>query len=285
MSNMHTARNTVTRRFMQTFAQHSRRENTANQMITKRSSASTNTRNKIPFYGLPRPEKQPENNDISPPPLKRLVVAATSAVTALVNPERADAVAALGEVTGTISLQQMYDRMMQDSIGQTILRDKPKVDGASINLDVLLETSGSGSFGEAYAKFMMQHGFDPEERSAVRYIADPELAYVMLRYRQSHDFWHVLCDLPPTVLGELALKWVELVQTGLPVAALSATFGPLQLSANDRDVLRTIYLPWALRVGQRAPFLMNVYYEELFQENLDDLRERLMIEPAPKIKS
>jgi len=46
-----------------------------------------------------------------------------------------------------------------------------------------------------------------------------------------HDFWHVLCGLPPTVLGELALKWVEMVQTGLPVAAFSGLFGPLALSA------------------------------------------------------
>lgn len=269
--------------YLQTSGTQPRRiiHNSVRHHITRSTSTTASARNSIPFYGLPRPEKV--ENDT--PPLKRLVVAATSAVTALANPERADAVAALGEVTGTISLQQMYDRMMQDATGQTILRDKPKVDGASINLDELVETSGSGSFGEAYAKFMMQHGFDPEARSAVRYISDPELMYVMLRYRQSHDFWHVLCDLPPTVLGELALKWVELVQTGLPVAALSATFGPLQLSADERYVLRAVYLPWALKVGQRAPFLMNVYYEELFQENLVDLRKRLMIEPAPKVKS
>jgi ubiquinone biosynthesis protein COQ4 len=50
-------------------------------------------------------------------------------------------------------------------------------------------------------------------------------------HEQVHDFWHVLCGLPPTVLGELALKWVEMVQTGLPVAAFSGLFGPLALGA------------------------------------------------------
>ena len=50
---------------------------------------------------------------------------------------------------------------------------------------------------------------------------DDELAWIMTRYRQVHDMWHVLCGLPPTVLGEVALKWLELVQTRLPVAALS----------------------------------------------------------------
>lgn len=111
---------------------------------------------------------------------------------------------------------------------------------------------------------------------------DEELRYVMLRYRQCHDFWHCLFDLPPTVLGELALKWVELLQTGLPVAALSVTAGQMKLSGEDRRVLAEKYLPWAVRVGRDATFLLNIYYEEELHENLVDLRHRIGIEPAPK---
>ena len=51
----------------------------------------------------------------------------------------------------------------------------------------------------------------------------------MTRYREIHDFLHVLTGLPPTVEGELALKSLEAVQTGLPMAALSAMAGPLSL--------------------------------------------------------
>ena len=32
------------------------------------------------------------------------------------------------------------------------------------------------------------------------------LAYVMQRYREVHDFWHVICALPTSVAGEVALK-------------------------------------------------------------------------------
>lgn len=53
------------------------------------------------------------------------------------------------------------------------------------------------------------------------------------RYREVHDLWHVLSGLPPTVEGELALKWFELVQTGLPVCALGAVFGPLALPRRE----------------------------------------------------
>ena len=56
----------------------------------------------------------------------------------------------------------------------------------------------------------------------MRFVENPDLAYVMLRYRQVHDLWHVVLGMPPTVLGELAVKWVEMLQTGLPMTVLSS---------------------------------------------------------------
>jgi ubiquinone biosynthesis protein Coq4 len=46
----------------------------------------------------------------------------------------------------------------------------------------------------------------------VRFVDDEELAYIAVRSREVHDFWHVLFDCPTTVTGELALKMVEWVQ-------------------------------------------------------------------------
>ena len=62
------------------------------------------------------------------------------------------------------------------------------MDGSAIDLDVLLSTGSRAdrrtSFGYQYASFMKRHGFDPDERADIRFIADPDLAYIMLRYRQ-----------------------------------------------------------------------------------------------------
>ena len=58
-------------------------------------------------------------------------------------------------------------------------------------------------------KYIDQHDFSPDERTVVRFMMDEDAAYVMTRYRQVHDFWHVLADLPPTILGEIALKALE----------------------------------------------------------------------------
>lgn len=249
-----------------------------------------------PWYGSPRPARDvgsssgSDSSSSSQPlfasgltPLERFGVAIHSATTALADPTRADAVAALGEVTGHVALQSMHRRMQSDPTGRRILQDRPLVDNASIDIEHLAQTLPPNTFGHQYATFMKGHGFDPDGRAAIRFIADPDLAYIMLRYRQCHDFWHTLTGLPPTVLGELALKWLEVIQTGLPVAALSATVGSLRLSAEERRILNEVYLPWAVRVGQNSEYLLNVYYEEEFEADIEELRARLRIEEVPVV--
>ena len=46
----------------------------------------------------------------------------------------------------------------------------------------------------------------------------------------------------------------------------------------------TTYLPWAIRCGRNANFLMAVYWEKHWEKNLDELRAELNIEPAPKLE-
>ena len=90
-----------------------------------------------------------------------------------------------------------------------------------------------------------------------RLIDEPELAYAMTRYREIHDFLHVLTGLPPTVEGELALKTLEAVQTGLPMAALSALGGPLSMR-DPRRISRwygdaaPAVTTWAAICGRRS---------------------------------
>ncbi len=97
------------------------------------------------------------------------------------------------------------------------------------------------------------------------------------------------------MLGELGLKWLELFQTGLPIAALSCTVGSLRLSAEEREILQNSYLPWAVKHmnGPSADtpgsnidsscFLMNVYYEKEFDTPIVELRKRLNLVAAPTI--
>ena len=117
----------------------------------------------------------------------------------------------------------------------------------------------------------------------MKLIHDPELAYIMTRYRQTHDFIHTLAGLPPTVLGEVALKWLEMVQFRLPMNALSAFVGPLRLSLEDQWVLMTKLVPWACVTGRQCAPLITVMYEKYFEWPLDELRAELRLTAAPRL--
>ena len=254
-----------------------------------------------PFYGSPRPPKQALSIEN---PIDRWQLLIQNAATALRDPTHADAVGAVGELTGTTALKHLQGILREHSEGRRILMERPLVQKSSIPYERLLQQAQSIkeqnkdkdtaalTFGQAYGLFLLRHGFDPDERDEIRFMSkatadDDELAYILLRYRQSHDFFHALTGLPPTVLGELALKWLELIQTGLPMAAFAATFGSIvTLSATEQRLLTQYYLPWAVRVGRQMPFgtLLTVYYEEEWDTSLEELRARLKIEPAPVLE-
>ena len=134
---------------------------------------------------------------------------------------------------------------------------------------------------------MRSHQFEADARPKVKFINDEEdneLAYVMLRYRQVHDFWHVLCGLPPTILGEIALKSFEWRITGLPSCGLSTVIGPLRLTHAERYILLTQYIPWAMRSGTECEDLLLYDYEKHIDKDIDEIRIELNLEPAPELR-
>ena len=117
----------------------------------------------------------------------------------------------------------------------------------------------------------------------MHYIDDPELAYVMQRYRECHDFYHALFGLPVTVEYELALKVFEFANLGLPSAALS-TAAVIRLNAAKRARFFSEYMPWALRCGSAARSMITVYWEERWAQDLGELKKELGVwdPPPPK---
>jgi ubiquinone biosynthesis protein COQ4 len=103
----------------------------------------------------------------------------------------------------------------------------------------------------------------------------------MQRYRESHDFYHVLLGFPVNVSAELVVKWFEMANMGLPVATLSSIFGPLRLTHQKRKRLANTYLSWALRNGSQSKNLIGVYWEERWNQDLSELRQELGIKDPP----
>jgi ubiquinone biosynthesis protein Coq4 len=214
--------------------------------------------------------------------LNRFYQVILQGTTAIADPTRADAVAAIGELSGRWALLQLRQCMMDHPVGRQILQDKPLVNQALVDQLLLQQSQKSDkisngtfqihpddddadddidlTFGQAYIRFLHRHGFNPDDRDPIHYmknddfmqkndcpmlsshdenessdsmLLEADLSYIMLRYRQCHDYWHTITNLPPTVSGELGLKWLELFQTKLPLAAFAVTVGSLSLFSSQ----------------------------------------------------
>ncbi|MPC11414.1 Ubiquinone biosynthesis protein COQ4, mitochondrial [Portunus trituberculatus] len=189
-------------------------------------------------------------------------------------------VAVLGETTGNKALIRLYARMSDDPEGSRILVDKPRISSSTVDLDALRELPAD-SLGRAYIRFLEDNKVTPDSRLPVQFVDDPELAYVMQRYREGHDLFHTILGMPTNMLGEVAVKWVEAIQTGLPMCYGGAVFGPLRFRPKQRQKYVSTYLPWAIRVGRNARLLMNIYFEERWEQSVHDVRAEFGIESPP----
>nr|GLL32180.1 ubiquinone biosynthesis protein COQ4 homolog, mitochondrial [Ipomoea trifida]GMD15300.1 ubiquinone biosynthesis protein COQ4 homolog, mitochondrial [Ipomoea batatas]GMD19758.1 ubiquinone biosynthesis protein COQ4 homolog, mitochondrial [Ipomoea batatas]GMD35145.1 ubiquinone biosynthesis protein COQ4 homolog, mitochondrial [Ipomoea batatas] len=209
---------------------------------------------------------------------QQAAVALGSAVGALLDPRRADLIAALGETTGKPAFERVLQRMKNSPEGRAILLERPRVISSKVSHAWDLPDN---TFGAAYAKFMGSRNFSPDDRPPVRFMETEELAYVAMRAREVHDFWHTLFDLPTNLIGETALKVIEFEQMMLPMCMMSVVGGTARFSEKQRRLFYQHYFPWAMKAGLRCTDLMCVYYEQHFSEDLEDFRQRLGIIPAP----
>lgn len=209
-------------------------------------------------------------------------------------------IAALGETTAGSSLSHLRDAMLSSAEGRRVLKNRPSVNSETVDMDHL-RTLPEGSFGRAYVTWLEKCGVTPDTREPVRdyfgpnhtvfnvivqvhYIDDPELAYVMKRYRESHDFYHCICNLPVNVDSELALKFFEYANFGIPMTLISGLFGPLRLDAAKRTRLFTEYVPWALRCGSNARPLITVYWEERWSQDVGEMKKEFGVwDPPPAV--
>lgn len=188
-----------------------------------------------------------------------------------------DLIAALGEATATpYFIYRLRDAMLSSPTGRRILRDRPRITSKSMNLQYL-RSLPENTVGRSYVSWLDREGVSPDTRDTVRYIDDEEGAYVMQRYRECHDFYHALTGLPVMVEGEVALKAFEFANTLLPMTGLSI-FAAARLKPAERARFFKIYLPWALSNGFSAKEIINVYWEEQLERDVNELRAELGIE-------
>ncbi|PTB80142.1 coenzyme Q biosynthesis Coq4 [Trichoderma longibrachiatum ATCC 18648] len=215
--------------------------------------------------------------------VEQVGMALGSGIMSLLNPYRADLIATLGETTATpYFIYRLRDAMLAHPTGRRILRQRPRISSKTMSLPAL-RALPPNSVGRAYASWLDREGVSPDTRSPVRYIDDEECAYVMQRYRECHDFYHALTGLPTVREGEVALKAFEFANTLLPMTGLSM-LAVATLKPAERRRFFSVYMPWAVKNGVRSQDIINVYWEEQLERDVDDLRRELGIEQPPDLR-
>ncbi|KAH7037119.1 coenzyme Q biosynthesis protein Coq4-domain-containing protein [Microdochium trichocladiopsis] len=215
--------------------------------------------------------------------LEKAAMAVGSGVMSFLNPWRGDLIAIFGETTASpYFIERLRRAMLSSPTGRRILRDRPRITSESLNLPYL-RTLPKNTVGGTYVAWLDREGVSPDTRTSVRYIDDEECAYVMQRYRESHDFYHALTGLPVVREGEVALKAFEFANTVLPMTGMSV-FSVTTLKPAERKRFWRVYGPWALKNGLRGQEVINVYWEEEMETDVDELRRRLGIEQPPDLR-
>jgi ubiquinone biosynthesis protein COQ4 len=77
-----------------------------------------------------------------------------------------DMIAALGETTAGSSLVRLRDRMLESSEGRRILKQRPRINTNTVDLDALAKLP-KDSFGASYLSWLERTGVTPDTREPV----------------------------------------------------------------------------------------------------------------------
>lgn len=138
--------------------------------------------------------------------VQRTLLTLGSGMGSILDPSRDDLISAFGDLTSELVLPRLRERMRADPEGMQILHDKPMINSEKLGgLDRLAQMP-SNTFGCKYAEFMRDNYITPDSRRPVLFIRDAELAYVLLRYRQIHDFTHCILGKCSSIVLCLAVR-------------------------------------------------------------------------------
>ncbi|PXF42837.1 Ubiquinone biosynthesis protein COQ4-like [Gracilariopsis chorda] len=209
-------------------------------------------------------------------PVGRALLTVGSALVTFANPARADTLAVLGDLTSGPALHHLTNRIKRSHEGRQMLQTLTPARFPEHGSGSLPELRAlpAGTLGREYARFMDDRRFVPESRAVVRFVEDDTHRWVMQRYRDVHDLWHVLTAMPTTLLGETAQKLFEASQTGLPVTFLASVAGTARIGRKNRQILFSELVPWALSCGRGATDLLAIRYEDYLDRDLNELRTK-----------
>jgi ubiquinone biosynthesis protein COQ4 len=187
------------------------------------------------------------------------------------------------EITGRPRYRRLLAELSSSDAYRDLLRDRPELSSDQVDYDALRALPDT-TLGGAYVRHLDGNHITADyQAAATHHVDDPDLAYLMRRFRQTHDVWHALLGLGISGHEEVIIHWFSWGQLRLPVSALIMAFGTMKHLVLERrwGALRHS-APEAYRTGRDARPLLGVYWEQMWDQPLDAVRSRFALHPLER---
>src|SRR5207237_6002766 len=132
------------------------------------------------------------------------------------------------EITGRPRYRRLLEQLAASADGQRILAERPELSSQHVDFEAL-RALPEDTLGGAYVRHLDGNGITADyQAAATRHVDDPDMAYLMRRFRQTHDVWHALLGIGITGHEEVLIHWFSFGQLRLPVSAMIMVLGSLK---------------------------------------------------------
>lgn len=191
----------------------------------------------------------------------------------LADSTRTDEIHRVEEITGRPRLRAELAAIARTPEGQRLLARRPELSSAQVDYAALRRLPAD-TLGGAYVRHLDDNGITADyQAQGTVYVDDPDIAYLVRRFRQTHDVWHALLGLGIAGHEEVIVHWFTWGQLRLPHSALIMIFGTLKHLVLERrwPALRHTLLE-AYRDGRDAKPLLGVIWEDRWTQPLAQVR-------------
>ncbi len=194
---------------------------------------------------------------------------------------RTEQIHVVEETTGRRAFKRVLERLRATDEGRELLRVRPELSSSQVDYAALRRLPRE-TLGGAYVRHLDDNGLSAElQASLTNHVSDPDIAYLMRRFRQTHDVWHPLTSLGVEAYQEVVIHAFSYGQLKLPVSAMIVSLGGLKHGVFERRWhMLTRALPAAYRSGAAAADLIGVHWEKMWGDPLTEVRARYRVTPV-----
>lgn len=196
----------------------------------------------------------------------------------LADSNRTEEIHAVEEITS----RRVFQRWLETRASELheLLERRPELASDRIDYEALRQLPET-TLGGAYIQHLDRNDLSADSQATqTHYCDDPDISYMVRRFRQTHDVWHTLTGLGVQGHEEVIIHAFSLGQLHLPVSYLILFFGTLKhIVLEQRWQALQPGLRQAYEAGKDAAPLMPVIWEDHWRESLDDIRRQYNVRP------